>query len=301
MADGSAAQGAAGAAAKDAQAACALDDLALLRAAAAAASEIALRAFVPGGEPKGRLWRKEADGSPLSEADLAVNAALSEQLRRDRPTYGWLSEEDADAPQPARLTAQRAFIVDPIDGTRSFVRGEPNFCVALAIVDAGRPLAAVVDAPAHRQSFWAARGAGAFMRDAEGGERALRVDDGAGRVDPDSLAGLRLLSRKIDLEPRVWRDGRPPPATRGHVGAIALRFCRLAEGCYDALLTSRPAHEWDVAAGVLIAQEAGATVTDLGGGPVVLNQPRPLVGGILAAAPSLHAALARRLAPASRV
>lgn len=275
----------------------ALADLTLLRAAATEGAEIAMAAFRPGAPPKGRLWRKEADGSPLSEADLAVNEALAARLRAARPDYGWLSEEDDDAAQrPARLSAERVFIIDPIDGTRSFARGASDFCVAIAVIEAGRPIAGVIAAPAYGLSFWAAAGAGAAMRAADGAERPLRISDGDGRVDPESLAGLRLLTRKIDLEPRRWRGGRTPPVERGHVGAIALRFARLAEGGHDALLTLRPAHEWDVAAGVLIAQEAGARVTNRHGAPVALNQPQPLVDGILAAAAPLHEAVARRLA-----
>lgn len=274
------------------------EDLALLRAAAAEAAEIALAAFRPGEPPVGEVWRKPDDGSPLTEADLAVNSALSGRLRAARPDYGWLSEEDAEAPAAAsaRLAAPRVFVVDPIDGTRAFARGARDFAISVAVVEAGRPIAGVVHAPALGLAFAAARGAGARAFSDDGAAGALAVATGEGRVDPENLAGLRLLSRKIDLEPRRWRGGRPPAVERAQVPAIALRFARLAQGAHDAVLTLRRAHEWDIAAGVLIAEEAGARVTDKTGAALRLNQSAPAVDGVLAAAPALHAAVLRHLA-----
>ncbi|MEL6267947.1 MAG: inositol monophosphatase family protein, partial [Pseudomonadota bacterium] len=202
---------------------------------------------------------------------------LAARLGAARPGYGWLSEEAADG--PARLEAERVFIVDPIDGTRSFIAGEPGWAVAVAVAVAGRITAAAVVLPARGEVYAAALGAGATL---DGAPVA-----GSGR---SSLEGARLLAARPMLEARHWPGG-VPPVDRQFRPSLAWRLCLAASGRFDAMATLRPTWEWDVAAGSLIAAEAGLTVTDGAGAPARFNRAPPQTAGMIAAPPPLHAAL----------
>ncbi|MFT7028047.1 MAG: myo-inositol-1(or 4)-monophosphatase [Paracoccaceae bacterium] len=253
-------------------------DLALLRAAAEAAGEIALRHFR--GDLKS--WDKAGGLGPVSEADLEVDAMLTERLLAARADHGWLSEETED--DPARLSRRRVFIVDPIDGTRAFIAGETGFSHALALSVDGVIRVGVVHLPARNETYWAAEGCGAFMNGAP-----VSPTDCA---DPDAA---RLLISGPHLGAEHWPGGAP--AGKPHFRpSLAWRLCLVAAGAFDGMLTFRPAWEWDVAAGDLIAREAGAIVTDKDGARAVYNAEHPRVPGMVAAPRALHAALAERLA-----
>ena len=158
------------------------DDLALLESCARAAGEIARKFY---GTDFQR-WAKDG-GSPVTEADLAVDAYLKEKLLAARPFYGWLSEESID--NADRLAAARVFVVDPIDGTVAFVKHRPHFTICAAVVEAGRPLDAVVYNPISEECFTARRGGGAFLNG-----NAIHVADRA------TLAGARMLGPKATFE-----------------------------------------------------------------------------------------------------
>ncbi len=252
------------------------DDLALLTAAAAEAGHIALRFW--NRAPK--AWDKEDGSGPVTEADLAVNRMLEGRLRAARPDYGWLSEESPDTPD--RLTAQRVFIIDPIDGTRAFIAGEPSFAHALAVAEAGRVVAGVVYLPA-KAVVYAATATGP----------ATRNGQSIGASDQTGIEGARALAGAAAFAPEHWPGG-VPAMTRSFRPSLAYRMCLVADGSFDATLTPRPAWEWDIAAGALIAERAGATVTDRDGAPLRFNRPDPRSDGLLIAAPALHAALMQR-------
>lgn len=256
-------------------------DLDLLVAAAEAAGRIAMRYWKRGPQ----VFDKGAEG-PVTEADLAVNRMLEADLCAARPGYGWLSEESADG--PARLDCERVFIVDPIDGTRAFIAGETAFAIALAVAEAGRVTAGVIHMPALGHT-WAAMAGGPATRDGQ----PIRVSRRPG------IADARLLARKTALAPEHWPGG-VPELHRGFRASLAYRMALVAEGAEDGMLTVGPTWEWDVAAGALIAERAGATVTDLAGRALRFNAPHPRVAGVLAAAPGLHAELLPRLQPATR-
>jgi myo-inositol-1(or 4)-monophosphatase len=255
-------------------------DLALLEAAARAAAEIAL-GFA--GQP-GEVREKPGGHGPVTEADLAVDRMLRARLLAARPGYGWLSEESEDG--PARLAAERVFIVDPIDGTRAFVAGQPAWAHSLAVAEAGRVVAGVVMLPMLGQTYAAVLGAGARLNGApiRAGTRA-------------ALDGARLLATASQLDARFWPGG-VPQVERQWRPSLAYRLCLVAEGRADAMLAFRETWEWDVAAGELIAREAGAVVTDAAGAPTIYNRPHPALPGMIAASPAVHAALvARATAP----
>lgn len=253
-------------------------DLALLTEAAHRAGAIA-RGWWKAG-PK--VWDKPGLG-PVTEADLAVNASLEEDLRSARPGYGWLSEESPD--DGTRLDAEHVFIIDPIDGTRSFIAGEPHFALSLAVARRGQITAAVVHLPALEQTFAAALG-GPARRNGQ----PIRTTPGP------ALAEARILTTKPSLAPEHWRDG-PPGFQRHFRSSVAYRLALVAAGEFDAMLSFRPAWEWDIAAGDLICRCAGAVVSDGRGRPISYNSETARAPGILAAGPALHAALVGRLAP----
>ena len=251
----------------------ATDDLALLLDAAREAGEVAMGHFR--ADPD---WRDKPGGQgPVSEADLAVDALLRERLLGARPDHGWLSEEAED--DPARLERRRVFVVDPIDGTRSFLAGDRTWGVAVALVEDGRPVAGVMHMPALEATYAAAEGAGARRDGAP-----IRA---SGRGSPE---GARVLSNRVSLSPERWPGGAPS-VERHFRPALAHRLCLVAEGRFDAALSLGSVWEWDVAAGALIAAEAGAAVTDGAGRPLRFNTPERRGPGIVVATPGVHAGL----------
>ncbi|MDJ0640083.1 MAG: 3'(2'),5'-bisphosphate nucleotidase CysQ [Paracoccaceae bacterium] len=257
-------------------------DLGLLEMVAREAGEIARKYWR--ADPK--VWDKGSN-DPVSEADLAVDRHLRERLMAARPDYGWLSEETEDDPA-ARKSARRVFIVDPIDGTRSFVAGEKTWAHSLAVVEGGRVRAACVFLPVREKLYLAAKGAGASLNGAR-----LTV---SGREQVD---GATVLSPKVSFREEYWQDG-VPPVKRHFRPSLAYRMALIGEGRFDAMLTLRPAWEWDIAAGALIAEEAGATVTDRNGRVLRFNSRERQTAGVVAANTELHGALSKRLVTAEK-
>ena len=253
------------------------EDLALLVRAAQAAGPIALSfwRFAP------KAWDKPDDAGPVTEADLAVNDALQNLLTGARPDYGWLSEEsEADA---SRLDARRCFIIDPIDGTRAFIAGQEGFAHSLAIAEGDRIIAAVVHLPAMDLTFTAHADGPAWLN----GKPI--------RPSAAGIRGARVLTYKSATEAEHWKDGRTPPFRREFRPSLAWRLCLVAEGRFDAALSVRGVWEWDIAAGSLIAERAGALATDRRGHPMRFNSPRAMVDGMIVAGPRLHGEILTRM------
>ena len=252
-------------------------DLSLLMDAALKAGNIATQYAATDA----KSWNKPDGTGPVTEADLAVNAMLADQLCAARPDYGWLSEETED--DSARLNHDRVFIVDPIDGTRSFIEGSNTWAHALAVADQGVVVAAVVYLPLRDKLYSAAVGQGAYLNG-----QPIKVSDRT------MLAGADVLAAKPTMAPEKWR-GTVPDFTRSYRPSLAYRLGLVAEGRFDAMLTLRPTWEWDIAAGDLILREAGAVSSDRTARPLRFNNPAPLVDGIVAGNATLHQALVRAL------
>ena len=237
-----------------------------VHAAGAAIEAVRARGFA--------VAQKGAAG-PVTEADHAADALLHERLLALAPV-GWLSEETADA--PARLEQRRLWVVDPLDGTKEFVSGLPQYAVAVALVDGGRPVLGVVHNPATGDTFWAERGGGAFQN----GER-MRVAD-----------GTRMLASRSETQ----RGEFAPFADDWDlisIGSIEYKLALVASGEAAATLSRGPKWEWDVCAGALLVEEAGGRVSDAFGERFQFNQPFPKVKGVLAGAPAAFERALRRV------
>lgn len=245
----------------------------MLVRAAQGAGEVALRY----AGTTARRWDKPAGAGPVTEADLAVNDYLQDVLRSARPDYGWLSEESED--DPARLGAEAVFIVDPIDGTRSFIQGGHSWAHSLSVVRGGRAVAGVVYLPVVNRMFAAAAGQGATLN-------GVTIEASG----CDAFARAEILATRHSLDGRFWR-GAVPNFGRAYRPSLAYRMALVGEGRFDGMITFRRTWEWDIAAGAIIVAEAGAAVTDRSGAALCFNRPDPRASGIIAAPAPLHARL----------
>ncbi len=225
-------------------------DLALVREAAREAAAIALAHFQ--NDPQ--VWLKSGD-SPVSAADIAVDAYLREHLLSARPDYGWLSEETADTHE--RLSARRTFVVDPIDGTRAFIEGKPTWCISIAIVEAGEPLVGVLDCPVKDEIFEASKDRPALLN---GQPISVRQP---GR--PPLIAAPKAMLRRIP--PHVVHEAYPQ-----YIPSLAYRIAMVAKGELDGTLVKPNSHDWDLAAADLILRRAG-------GGVIQPDETPPLYAG----------------------
>ena len=241
-----------------------------LAAAVREAGALALQTFR--GELKS--WTK-GKSSPVSEADLAVDALLRERLLAIHDV-GWLSEETED--DPARLNETDVWVVDPIDGTRAYLAGLPDWAVSAALVSDGRPVIAALYAPVTDELFLSIAGDGATLNGAP-----IRASTG------DQLAGATFSGPKRRLDSLAAVEPRIEPAPR--VPSLALRVARVATGALDGAFAGPNSHDWDLAAADLLVHEAGGMVTTLTGQLLIYNRPDPVHGVLVAAGRARHAVL----------
>jgi myo-inositol-1(or 4)-monophosphatase len=220
-------------------------------------------------------WTKGAS-SPVSEADIAVNDLLENRLRSATPDYGWLSEESVD--DEARLGKPLVWIVDPIDGTRSYLAGREDWCVSVALVEGTSPLLAAVFAPVSDEFFFAARGAGAARN-----EVTIQATSGIG-LDFSRIAGPKPLVERLNRGPGEI-------SLYPRIGSLALRLCRVAEGRLDAAFAGGQSRDWDLAAANLIVQEANGNMTALSGDTILYNRQEVTHGVLVAAGRDRHASI----------
>lgn len=252
------------------------DVLERIRSALDAAAAI-LQRYTPG--------RVAADdkggGDPVTEADRTVDEALRRLLPRD--DEGWLSEETAD--DRGRLERRRVWVVDPLDGTREFVAGIPEWCVSVACVEDGRAVAGGIHNPATGETVLGAAGRGVTLNG-----RAARIGDRAG------LAGALVLASRSEVKRGEWERFRDSEFRVQPMGSVAYKLSRVASGQADATWTLVPKHEWDVAAGVALVEAAGGEAYTLDGCPPSFNRPNPKISGLVAHGPTLRDDVRARLA-----
>ncbi len=247
-------------------------EVARARAAVNEAGRIAMRFF----RQEHKRWEK-GPGQIVTEADIAIDRFLHAELRRDHATDGWLSEETED--DSIRLERRRVWVVDPIDGTRSFAEGTPEFTISVALLVNDLPVLGFVLNPAKAELFEARRGGGAVLNG-----RPLRASTAT------ALEGARIVASKFESRRRNFASFMPR-AELSALGSLAYKLALVAAGRFDGYLSWRRSHDWDIAAAALLLAEAGAVLTDADGKPIRLNRPEPRHAGLVAAGPPLHAAL----------
>jgi myo-inositol-1(or 4)-monophosphatase len=252
--------------------------LARIQAGLEAAMEV-LRGFRAGAVAS---EDKAGGRGPVTEADRAVDAVLARIL--PRAGEGWLSEESAD--DAARLSCRRVWAVDPLDGTKEFVQGVPEWCVSVGLVEDGRPVAGGIANPATGEVVLGGVGLGVTYNG-----RPARISARPG------VEGAVVLASRSEVKRGDWERYRGAPFTVKPMGSVAYKMALVAAGVADATWTLAPKHEWDVAAGVALVLAAGGEARTLDGSPLVFNQPRPWLSGLAAYPPALAAALAPAMTP----
>ncbi|PYE90423.1 3'(2'),5'-bisphosphate nucleotidase CysQ [Phyllobacterium leguminum] len=238
-------------------------ELALVRSVAEEAGRIAMRYF--GQSPE--VWLKEGQ-SPVSEADMAIDAFLKDALLSARPDYGWISEETLD--DRAVAARKRFFVVDPIDGTRAFIAGDDRWCISIGIVEDGSPLAGVLECPARGEMIEASLGGGARQN---GDTISVALSD------PGSPLKISMARQALALMPETFRARVEPYP---YVPSLAYRLAMVARGEVDGTFVRPNSHDWDLAAADLILAEAGGAVVTTDGRRLIYGGPTRKQGALVA-------------------
>ena len=211
-------------------------------------------------------------GDPVTEADKAVDTALRKLL--PQPGEGWLSEETVD--DLTRLRKERVWIVDPLDGTKEFIAGIPEWCVSIAFAEDSKIVAAGICNPVTEQVFLASKETGTTLNG-----NPMRVSTRR------TLAGATVLASRSEVKRGEWERFAGEPFTVVPTGSVAYKLALVAAGQADALISLAPKNEWDIAAGVLLVEAAGGQVTTLDDKPLTFNREYTLVNGLVAVNPLL--------------
>ena len=248
------------------------DDVARIRAGLLAAAE-AVRPFRPGAVA---FQRKELRGDPVTAADHAADVVLREILPRDGEA--WLSEESAD--DLSRLGSGRVWVVDPIDGTREFIEGIPEWCVSIGLVEDGRPVAGGIFNPQTDELVIGSPETGVTFNGTS-----------AAVTEPRRGAKVTVLASRSEIGRGEWDSIESDWLEVRACGSVAYKMGLVAAGRADATWTLVPKSEWDVAAGTALVRAAGGVVSLVDGSEPVFNKPEPVFPNLVAAGPSV----ARRL------
>ncbi len=260
----------------------ATSDITIMEEAAMAAGRVIMGYYRDGQEVSSNAEvSHKSRNNPLTKADLEADQLLHRMLMEARPDYGWLSEETVD--NPARLDKRRVWVVDPIDGTKEFIIGLPQFAISIGLVEDGSPVAACVHNPATGELFLAQRGAGASCNHIPI-STTLRSE----------LTGASCLASRSETKRGDW-DGFKDEFEATMMGSIAYKLSMVAAGRYDMTFTLTPKNEWDFCAGELLVTEAGGRVTHKNGSTCRYNKKNPMVRSLLATNGKLHDDLLLRL------
>jgi myo-inositol-1(or 4)-monophosphatase len=212
--------------------------------------------------------------SPLTEADTRANELLLKRISEAFPADGWLSEESRDTSH--RLERSRVWIVDPLDGTKEFLRQIPELAVCIALVVDGDAAVGVTYNPITDEMFAAAKGIGATLNDAP-----IRASP------TETLERATLLASRSESERGEWERFRGRFVVEP-CGSVAYKLARVAAGKADATFTLSPKNEWDVCSSACVIECAGGRVSCLDGSPIRYNQPNPRLAGMVASNGALH-------------
>jgi len=223
----------------------------------------------------------KAGHDPVTEADRELDAVLRRNLLR--AGEGWLSEESAD--DFTRLDRERVWVVDPLDGTREFVQGIPEFCVSIAMIEHGRPVAGGICNPATNEVFLGSLDSG------------LTYNGSPARTSRrKTLDGALVLASRSETKRGEWQAFEDAPFKVQAKGSVAYKLARVSAGLADITFTLTPKHEWDVAGGAALIASAGGCVQTLRS-QLTCNRRNPLISGLIACAPHIRDELLEFLAP----
>ena len=258
------------------------DDAKLIRDVTSEAGRIALSYFQ---KEDLHQWKKSND-TPVCEADLAVDEFLRTTLMQNRPGYGWLSEETKD--QAERMRCGRLWIVDPIDGTRAYLRGGEDWCISVALIEEMKPILGAIYVPMKDDFYFAKAGEGAFLNG-----KKISV------ADTEQIEGAKMMGHFSDFtSKKLWPEPWPESIDYTTVNSIALRIALVACGYADMCVTLRPKNDWDVAAADLILHEAGGRLASGDGRSFIYNRTKPLHDHIVATTPKLYESVMNIVMPA---
>ena len=261
-------------------------ELNLAREAALSAGEILERYFRDRGfeiDQKGR-------DNPVTTADLEADDEIKRMLRASFPEYGWLSEETVD--DPSRLSCHRVWIVDPLDGTKEFIKGIPEFVIAIALAEDGHPILGVTYNPIKREMFWCAQGSGCYMESGTvlPGSPLDRLESHSQRVHvtpTPTLENAIVLASRSETSRGEWKSYEGKLRVNP-IGSVAYKLALVAAGRADATFTRTPKSEWDIASGAALIVEAGGRITDIDGSEMRFNKPVVKLKGFVASNALLH-------------
>lgn len=223
--------------------------------------------LLPPATPEAPRVERKAGGDPVTNAEREVNRLLFKLLVRDEE--GWLSEESAD--DSRRLNKERVWVVDPLDGTREYLSGIPEWCISIGLVEQGRAVAGGIYNPAKDQLFLGSLETNLTVK-------GRCAEMGRSRTD----TGIVVLASRSEVNRGEWHRFRRAGLTVRPVGSVAYKLALVAAGCADAMWTLAPKHEWDVAAGVALVHAAGGMVTTPQGTPLQFNRRAPRLEGLIA-------------------
>jgi myo-inositol-1(or 4)-monophosphatase len=223
---------------------------------------------------------------PVTEADRALDAVLHKELLREGE--GWLSEESVD--DPIRLQHSRVWVVDPLDGTREFVKGIPEFCVSIGFVEDGRPVAGGIYNPATDETFLGSINSGVTFngKPSQASQRK-------------NLDGALVLASRSEVKRGEWKAFENTGLQIRPMGSVAYKLALVSAGLADITFTLTPKNEWDVVAGAALVLSAGGFVGTLEGSSLTANNRDPLISGLLASGPNLKGALLSIVEPHIRL
>jgi myo-inositol-1(or 4)-monophosphatase len=224
--------------------------------------------------------------NPVTTADFEADSEIKRLLSGPFPKYGWLSEETAD--NPDRLLCRRAWIVDPLDGTKEFIQGIPEFVIAIALAEEGYPILGVTYNPIKREMFWCTRGGGCYQ-DA----RPVRV------TPTPSLEHATVLASRSETSRGEWKSYEGKIRVNP-IGSVAYKLALVAAGRADATFTLTPKSEWDIASGAALIAEAGGRITEIDGSEMRFNKPSVKLKGLVASNTLLHEQIERLVPPPGR-
>lgn len=208
--------------------------------------------------------KEKSHKNPVTTADFEADRIIKDVLMSKFPSYGWLSEETVDS--PLRLSKERVWVVDPLDGTKEFIEGVPNFVVSIALVDCGVPVIGIIYNPVLNELFYASKGNGAFF-----GEKKIYC------VAETEMKNMIILNSRSETKKGLWIDYENSFKELKPVGSVAYKLGLTASGKADVFASLRPKNEWDICAGNCIINEAGGKLIDLQGNQRIYNAKKTLI------------------------